>query len=211
MTQPKTRLEFLAANKEDLMAKRVFFSFHYKDVAELRANVVRNSWLLKPDRQTAGFFDASIWEEAKKESDLALKRLINAGLEETSNTCVLIGSETYARPWVRYEIFKSLVRGNHLLAAHINSIKGKDQQTKHLGPNPFEHLAVKYASDGKTGELSEWKEQKWVPYTQIDGKASHALKAPVGYAGKTVQLKNLYKTYDWIADDGYNNLSNWLR
>lgn len=191
------------------MAKRVFFSFHYKDVAELRANVVRNSWLLKPDRQTAGFFDGSIWEDAKKESDLALKRLINSGVEGTSNTCVLVGSETYARPWVRYEIFKSLVRGNHLLAVHINSVKGKNQLTKPLGPNPFEYLGVRFAADGKTGELVEWK-ATWEPYTQIDGKAVHALKAPPVYAGKAVKLKELYKTYDWIAEDGYNNFSNWL-
>ncbi len=192
------------------MAKQVFFSFHYKDVAELRANVVRNSWRVKPDRQAAGFFDASIWEEAKKESDLALKRLINGELDGTSNTCVLVGSETYARPWVRYEIFKSLLRGNHLLAVHINSIKGKDQLTKPLGPNPFEHLGVKYAADGKAGELVEWTGTVWKPYTQIEGKAFHALKAPAGYSGKSVQLKDLYKTYDWIADDGYNNFSNWL-
>lgn len=192
------------------MAKRVFFSFHYKDVAELRANVVRNSWLTKPDRQAAGFFDASIWEEAKKDSDLALKRLINGGLDGTSNTCVLVGSDTYARPWVRYEIFKSLLRGNHLLAVHINSIKGKDQLTKTLGPNPFDFLRVRYAADGKTGELIEWKEKEWRPYTQIDGKAIHALRAPAGFAGKSVQLKDLYKTYDWMVDDGYNNFSNWL-
>lgn len=191
------------------MAKKVFFSFHYKDVAELRANVVRNSWRLKPSRETAGFFDASIWEEAKKESALALKRLINREVDGTSNTCVLVGSETYARPWVRYEIFKSLVRGNHLLAVHINSIKGKDGLTKPLGPNPFEHLAVKFAADGKTGELLEWK-KKWEPYTQIDGNAVHPMKAPPGYTGKAVKLKELYKTYDWMAEDGYNNFSNWL-
>jgi hypothetical protein len=192
------------------MAKRVFFSFHYKDVAELRANVVRNSWLTKPDRQAAGFFDASIWEEAKKQSDLALKRLINGGVDGTTNTCVLVGSETYARPWVRYEIFKSLLRGNHLFAVHINSIKGKDQLTKPLGQNPFDYLSVRFAADGKTGELVEWKEKEWVPYTQIDGKAVHDVRAPAGYAGKSVQLKDLYKTWDWVADDGYNNFSNWL-
>lgn len=192
------------------MAKRVFFSFHYKDVAELRANVVRNSWLTKPDRQAAGFFDASIWEEAKKQSDLALKRLINGGVEGTSNTCVLVGSDTYARPWVRYEIFKSLLRGNHLLAVHINSIKGKDQLTKTPGPNPFDYLGVRYAADGRTGELVEWTAKEWVPYTQIDGKARHALNAPAGFAGKSVQLKELYKSYDWMANDGYNNFSNWL-
>ena len=29
------------------MAKRVFFSFHYKDVVEFRANVVRKHWVVK--------------------------------------------------------------------------------------------------------------------------------------------------------------------
>jgi hypothetical protein len=42
------------------MAKRVFFSFHYQDVIDFRANVVRQHWLTKPDREAAGFFDASI-------------------------------------------------------------------------------------------------------------------------------------------------------
>ena len=79
------------------MAKRVFFSFHYQDVIDFRANVVRNHWRTKPDRGDAGFFDASIWETAKRTSPLALKRLINSELQHTSVTTVLIGSETYAR------------------------------------------------------------------------------------------------------------------
>ena len=46
------------------MARRVFFSFHYdRDVT--RAAVVRNSWVTH-DRQESVFFDAGIWEEAKK-------------------------------------------------------------------------------------------------------------------------------------------------
>ena len=65
------------------MAKRVFFSFHYQDVIDFRANVVRNHWLTKPDREDAGFFDASIWA-AKRTSPLALKRLINSELQHTS-------------------------------------------------------------------------------------------------------------------------------
>lgn len=50
---------------------------------------------------------ASIWESARKQGDVALKRLINAGIEQTSNTCVLIGNETYLRPCVRHELLKS--------------------------------------------------------------------------------------------------------
>jgi len=48
------------------MAKRVFFSFHYKDVIDFRANVVRSHRLTKNNQ--AGYFDASIWEEAKKQA-----------------------------------------------------------------------------------------------------------------------------------------------
>ena len=46
------------------MARRVFFSFHYQDVIDFRANVVRNHKLTKD--KSAGYFDVSIWEDAKK-------------------------------------------------------------------------------------------------------------------------------------------------
>ncbi len=93
------------------MAKRVFFSFHYQDVADFRANVVRQHWMTKPDRESAGFFDASVWETAKKTGSIAVKRLVNGGLDGTSVTCVLVGTETYQRPWVRYELLKSVSAG----------------------------------------------------------------------------------------------------
>jgi hypothetical protein len=42
------------------MARRVFFSFDYLDVSDFRANVVRKHGLTKLNRQSAGFFDASL-------------------------------------------------------------------------------------------------------------------------------------------------------
>src|SRR5689334_12207424 len=127
------------------MAKRVYFAFHYQDVIDFRANVVRNHWVTKEHRDAAGFFDASLWEEAEAEGDLAIKRLINAGLQGTTVTCVLIGSRTFARPWVRYELLKSFKRGNDLLAVHINSITGKNRQTKPSGPDPLTYLGVTFS------------------------------------------------------------------
>lgn len=79
------------------MARRCFFSFHYQDVIDFRANVVRKHNITKDNN--GGFFDASIWESAKKQGDLALKRLINSGLENTTASAVLIGSGTHARRW----------------------------------------------------------------------------------------------------------------
>ena len=193
------------------MAKRVFFSFHYQDVINFRANVVRNHWVAKPDREQAGYFDASVWESARKQGDTALKRLINGALDATSNTCVLIGSETYARPWVRYELLKSFRRGNHLFGVHINGTKGKDQQTKPIGNNPLEYVGVTFSNDGKTGKLWESKNGEWVSYDKIDGSAEYAFEVDVAYRGKGFNLGNWYKVYDWNGDDGFNQFANWVK
>jgi len=193
------------------MARRVYFAFHYRDVIDFRANVVRNHWLTKPGRGSAGFFDASLWEEAKKKGEVSLKRLINTGLEGTSTTCILIGSQTYARPWVRYEILKSLKRGSAIFAVHINSIPGKDQCTKPLGPNPLLHVGVTFSDSGLTATLYEKINGKWYQYSEIDGRASYQVD-PVAerYRGKGLHLGNLFPTYDWIEDDGYDNFPGWV-
>ncbi len=193
------------------MAKRVFFSFHYQDVVDFRANVVRQHWMTKPDREEAGFFDASIWESAKRTGSVALKRLINGGLDGTSATCVLIGSQTYERPWVRYEILKSFRRGNGLLAVHINSIKGKDQQTKINGPNPFEYVGVSYSESGDTGTLWEKVNGQWKEYSEIDGSASYRTGGVAAqFRNKGFNLGNWFTTYDWVRNNGYENFSSWI-
>lgn len=191
------------------MAKRVFFSFHYQDVIDFRANVVRKHWVAKADREEAGYFDASIWEEAKKTSELALTRLINGALDNTSATCVLVGSQTYARPWVRYEIIKSVCKGNRVFAVHINQIKGKDQLTKSNGPNPFDYLALKYSDDGRKVEVFEAKDGKWVVYAKLSGYTLKKTAAEQRW-GKLFKLSALgYKSYCWSEDDGYKNFADW--
>jgi len=193
------------------LAKKVFFSFHYDDVVNFRANVVRRHWQFKPDRESAGFFDASIWESAKKDSPLAVKRLINQELVGTSVTCVLIGSETHERPWVRYEILKSFLKGNKLIGVHINSINGRDQKTKLLGADPFGDLNISYSIDGESATIFEWSGSTWKPYSQIEGTATFSMKgvSPM-FWGKTVRFTEFARTYDWVADDGYNNFASWV-
>jgi len=161
--------------------------------------------------EKAGYFDASIWEEAKRTSPAALKRLINSELEYTSVTVVLIGTSTWARPWVRYEILKSMNRGNKLLGIHINGIAGKDQQTKDLGPNPFDYLAKRYSADGTQLTMLEASNGKWVEYTEIDESATYGLKKPRSErAGQTVPLSTDCSVYRWNGDNGYENFSAWI-
>ena len=192
------------------MAKKVCFSFHYQGVGDFRANVVRNHGNFKLDKQEAGYYDSSMWEKAKKESSLALKKLINKGLNNTSNTCVLVGSETYKRPWVRYEILKSFIKGNHLLAVHINGIKCKNKETKNLGKNPFDHVGL-YAKDKDTIDLVEYKSNKWYYYTEIDSKSSFSFKNHGLSIGNTHKLSKFYSIYKWNGDDGFNNFKDWIK
>lgn len=189
------------------MAKRVYFAFHYKDVIDFRANVVRKHNFAEGVK-SAGYYDYSIWEEAKSSSPSALKRLIDAELENTTVTVVLIGSDTWMRRWVRYEIFKSIQRSNLLLGIHINSIKGKDEKTKPHGPNPFNNLAFKISADGSSVKPTEWKDGNWRDYTDLDPYA--LAQQPHPNKGEHLRLTCWYPVYDWVADDGYENFDSWI-
>jgi hypothetical protein len=105
------------------MARRVFFSFHYdRDV--WRANQVRNCNIVA-GADIAGFFDHSEYVEAKKKGKDGIARMIDRNLRRTSVTVVLIGKETSQRPWVRYEIKKSIERYNGLLGVRIHHLKNQ--------------------------------------------------------------------------------------
>ncbi|MFP5041797.1 TIR domain-containing protein [Parasediminibacterium sp. JCM 36343] len=188
------------------MARRVFFSFDYQDIIEFRGNVVRNHTLTKDNY--AGCFDASIWEEAKKTSEVALKRLINRCLKNTSVTCVLVGSDTYDRRWVYYEIMKSLKKGNHLLAIHINTIKGKDGKTKPKGRNPFYYLGYSFDKKGKKLNLHYLDADKWVKYPDLAGW--HVRQVEEKDRDKIFRLSDICPIYDWVEDGGYEHFSAWV-
>ena len=102
------------------MARKVFFSFHYADL--WRANVVRNSGMIE-GYAVAGFHDASLWEETKNKGEAAVRHLIDAGLDGTTVTVVLIGAETANRQWISYEIERSIARKNGILGIKIGAIK----------------------------------------------------------------------------------------
>ena len=104
------------------MARRVVFSFHCETDIQ-RASQVRNSWVTKPDREAAGFWDAAAWEEVKKKGEEAIKRWIDKQLEGTSVTVILIGAETSERRYIQYEINQSWNKGNGLIGAYVHNLK----------------------------------------------------------------------------------------
>ncbi len=114
--------------------RKVFFSFHYqRDI--WRVNQVRNADVVDAS-SAAGWSDASLWEEAKKKGDAAIKRLIDDGLDGTTVTAVLIGKETANRKYVNYEIEQSLRRGNGLLGVRMQALADQNGRTDAPGEIP---------------------------------------------------------------------------
>jgi hypothetical protein len=159
------------------MARRVYFGFDYdRDVS--RANVVRNIWVTKPDRQAAGFFDVAEREKVKKGGYIAIKRWIDEQLKGTSVTVVLIGAKTYASFWVKYEIIKSYEKGNGILGIYINKIKDLKGRPDFKGRNPLDIIKVPVKKNSVTVRM--------------------------------IPLPNIYPTYDWLDDNGYENIGDWI-
>ena len=193
-----------------------FFSFCYDDVRDFRANVVRNSYVTKYGKDT--FIDGSIWEKNNIKSSVKIKELIdNSGIKNTSVTAVLIGDHTADRRWINYEIFKSFEQGNGILGIRINRIKDKSGHITCKGLNPLDRLALHVSDDGKTISFYELKDRKWLPFNDlptINNKKSNTLFFEDGWFnsdfGKTFRFSELFQTYCWVNDDGYNNISQWI-
>ncbi len=123
------------------MARRVFFSFHYdRDVR--RVVQVRNSWVIRTEGEAQPFLDRADWEAVKR---TGVEKWIEAQLRGTSVTVVLIGSETYDREWVRFEIKRSYELGKGMLGVYIHNVRDPQLGTDTKGKNPFDHWTVEGA------------------------------------------------------------------
>jgi hypothetical protein len=191
------------------MARRTFFSFHYKpDVT--RAWIVRNSWvpkIAKGEREDAGFFDSSVFEAAQRESEDALKRFLREGLMNTTVTCVLVGAETTLRRWVRYEIFRSFMRGNGLLAIRIHTIPGFDKKAAAQGSNPFDNLA--FTVDDDRLRFKEYMTTGWNTARDVGSMPLSDVAYDLGSLTNHT-LSNLFPIYEWDTDDGFNKMGEWI-
>ncbi|SCX35890.1 TIR domain-containing protein [Agrobacterium rosae] len=191
------------------MPRRTFFSFHYQpDV--WRAWNVRNSWVVRETaEESRGFFDGSVFEASKRESDDALKRFLREGLENTSVTCVLAGSETWSRRWVRYEIARSVVKGNGLLTVFIHGVQNRDRELSAKGADPLAGMGLYKANNGIY--LAEWSGGKWIAYSDYTRAIP---ENDLWFASPTtdsvVQLSQHYPSYDFAAQNGRDNIGGWI-
>jgi hypothetical protein len=193
--------------------RRTFFSFHFPD--SFRVNQVRQSWRLRPKskdpRAPLWFHDSSIWEKSKKTDDEALKQLIREGLERSSVTCVLAGEETWSRPWVRYEIARSVLRRNGLLTVYIHGLECPNTGLGNLGHNPLDFMGVYEKPTGGFYLCEKDHDGQWYAYDKVKVPVAWPRFLPKASGVNIAQpLSAGAKVYDY-ARDGYTNLSAWVQ
>lgn len=117
------------------MARRVFFSFHYKpDV--IRASQVRQIGALEGNKSASD----NDWEKITSGGNTAIKKWIDDQLKGRSCTVVLVGQNTANRYWINYEITKSWNAGMGVVGIRIHGLKNIDGKIATIGSNPFGYI-----------------------------------------------------------------------
>ena len=95
---------------------------------------------------------------------------------------VAADAETAERRFVQYEIQESHRRKNGLLGIYVHRLKDQHGERMRKGRNPFCNITVEV----EESFLGLWsnKERK--------------------------RLSEIYPTYDWVDDDGYQNVGHWI-
>jgi MTH538 TIR-like domain (DUF1863) len=197
------------------LKRKVYYSFHFDDI--MRVNNVRQAWKINhPNaQQMRSFYDRSLWERRQLNCPDPVKTIIRDGVEYASVVCVLAGSETWSRRWVRYEIARGVIDGLGLLAVHLNAIPHHERRVPDFcGPNPLSYMAVGKVQSSIFAApqyfLFEWNGQSWIRYEDY----TNAVNLPRYLADPApdyvMPLSTGTFAYDYIKQVGHENSGSWI-
>jgi hypothetical protein len=193
--------------------RKAYFAFHFDDI--MRVNNVRQAWKIhhadSPLKRS--FYDSSLWESRQLHSPDSLKSLIREGVEYTSAVCVLVGSHTWSRRWVRYEIARAVIDGRGLLAVHLNNLRHHVRRLADpCGANPLAYMAVGkvYVGTSLQYYLFEKTARGWVRYQDytLPVRLPPYLADPA--RDHVTPLANATVLYDFATQAGHQNIGKWI-
>jgi hypothetical protein len=188
---------------------KVFFSFRY-DEDRYRADVVCAAWRAHRTPGVAAYVDSRVSEPATALADDEIKQAIRDGVDQTSVTCVLIGAHTWKDRWVRYEIARSVERGNGLLGVRIDGIADpKTQQRVVASWNPLAYLGIGKIKSG-VYLLFENSNGQWSRYEDDPMTLRKPTYVPDMSIGYIEPLSVGLSEYDYVAQNGAENLDQWI-
>ena len=159
------------------MPQRVFFNFDF-DRDYLRAKIVRDAWEFHGKGETLPFYDPGGFEEAIRAAG-SIQNWLDGHLRECSVLAVLVGYESYKKPWVLESVRKSIELNLGILAIDIHGICDPHAGTDvSHGLCPLDLLRL---------SMTKYRRYEWIRH---DGE--HNIAAWVDYAASVVR-PNFYR------------------
>ena len=117
------------------MARKCFFSFHYKP-DNWRVSQVRNIGAVEGNQPAKD----NDWETVVGGGDSQIKKWIADQMKGRTCTVILAGSNTANRKWINHEIVESWNRGMGVLVIHIHKLKNAAGSQSSKGANPLYYV-----------------------------------------------------------------------
>jgi hypothetical protein len=163
------------------MARRVFFSFHYKPDC-WRASQVRNMGTVEGNTPVSD----NDWEQVTKKGDDSIKKWINDQLSGRTCAVVLIGSNTAGRKWIKYEIKKAWDDEKGVVGIYIHNLKNESAEQSKKGSNPFDEFTV------GTTKLSSIVKAYDHPYATSTNVYDHIKKNLSAWVEEAISIRSKY-------------------
>ncbi|QNB12618.1 TIR domain-containing protein [Paraburkholderia tropica] len=119
------------------MARKCFFSFHYKPDS-VRAARVRNIGVIEGNEPAKD----NDWEKVVGGGDKAIENWISDQMEGKTCLVLLVGEKTANRKWINHEIIKAWNDGLGVVAIRIHGLVNFDGDTALQGANPLEFITL---------------------------------------------------------------------
>jgi hypothetical protein len=163
------------------MARRVFYSFHYKP-DNWRASQVRNIGVVEGNVPVSD----NDWEKVTKGGDEAITKWITDQFYNRSCVVVLAGENTAARKWIDYEIIEGWKAGKGIVGICIHNLKDANEKQSSRGRNPFDHLTFGEKKFSSVVKLYD------PPYTTSTNVYDHIKKNISAWVEEAVTIRGKY-------------------
>lgn len=114
-----------------------------------------------------------------------------------------------SRRWVRYELARSVIKGNGILAVKIHLMGNQQGYVSQEGINPLDYMGV--YNTGGTIRLAEFKNGQWVKY----GDYTQGVELPATWIKppntNVIRLSQYAGLYCYKTHDGPASFPSWVR
>ena len=163
------------------MARRIFYSFHYKPDC-WRVSQVRNIGTIEANKPASD----NDWETVTDGDDEKIKKWIADQMNGRSCTVLLIGKDTANRKWINHEIIKTWDDRKGILGVYIHNLKNSTGEQTKKGSNPFDYITI----GGTTHKLSSAVKVYDPPYSNSKDAYNYIANNLESWIDEAIRIRN---------------------